>query len=165
MSLSDLASLGSFVSGVAVLVSLVLLYFQIRQVNAQLQQAERNQQAQIRQGKTDRIVQILLTGTEPSAAKSQIKGNYGAPDISPVEQVQYAAYMSAHFANLEDIFYQHRDGLLTDAAFEAPTRGAKFMMGAPGARRFWEFAKVMYPQEFVAFVDGLAGKPASTEQA
>jgi hypothetical protein len=47
MSLSDLAALGSFVSGVAVLVSLVFLYFQLRQVGAQVQQAERNQQAMI----------------------------------------------------------------------------------------------------------------------
>lgn len=34
MSRSDLASLGSFVSGFAVLVSLVFLYFQLRQMNS-----------------------------------------------------------------------------------------------------------------------------------
>jgi hypothetical protein len=43
MSLTDLASIGSLVSGVAVLVSLIYLSLQVKQ-------AERNQQASIRLG-------------------------------------------------------------------------------------------------------------------
>jgi hypothetical protein len=39
MSLSDLAALGSFVSGLGVLVSLVFLYFQLRQIGVQVKQA------------------------------------------------------------------------------------------------------------------------------
>ena len=49
MSLSDLASLGSFVSGLAVMISLIYLAVQIRQ-------AERNQKAMIQQGRTARMV-------------------------------------------------------------------------------------------------------------
>lgn len=45
MSLSDLAALGSFVGGVAVLVSLIFLYFQLRQIGAQMAQADNNQRA------------------------------------------------------------------------------------------------------------------------
>jgi len=44
MTRSDLASLGSFASGFAVLVSLIFLYFQLRLVNRQVLQAERQQQ-------------------------------------------------------------------------------------------------------------------------
>ena len=51
MSLSDLASLGSFVSGVAVLVSLVFLYFQLGNLNRQVTQAEKNQRAAIHQAR------------------------------------------------------------------------------------------------------------------
>jgi hypothetical protein len=36
MTLSDLAALGSFVSGLAVLVSLIFLWFQLRQMNEQI---------------------------------------------------------------------------------------------------------------------------------
>ena len=43
MSLSDLASLGSFVSGVAVLISLIYLALQVRQT-------EKNQQSLMQQG-------------------------------------------------------------------------------------------------------------------
>jgi hypothetical protein len=52
MSLSDLASLGSFVSGFAVLISLIFLYFQLRQVNRQVRQAEINQRSLVGQTRT-----------------------------------------------------------------------------------------------------------------
>ena len=43
MSLSQLAEIGSFTSGVAILASLIFLYFQLRQINQQVKQAEKNQ--------------------------------------------------------------------------------------------------------------------------
>lgn len=49
MSLSDLAALGSFISGLGVLVSLVFLYFQLRQIGVQVKQTEKNQRALISQ--------------------------------------------------------------------------------------------------------------------
>jgi hypothetical protein len=50
MSLSALAEIGSFISGVAILSSLIFLYFQLRQINHQVKQAEKNQRSAIRQG-------------------------------------------------------------------------------------------------------------------
>jgi flagellar biosynthesis/type III secretory pathway M-ring protein FliF/YscJ len=54
MSLSDLAALGSFISGVAVLASLVFLFFQMRQMTEQVRQSERNQRALMQQGRSMR---------------------------------------------------------------------------------------------------------------
>jgi hypothetical protein len=50
MSPSALAEIGSFISGVAILSSLIFLYFQLRQINHQVKQAEKNQRSAIRQG-------------------------------------------------------------------------------------------------------------------
>ena len=58
MSLSDWASIGSLVSSIAVLISLIYLALQVRQ-------AERNQQASIRQGRATRMVDIILAAGEP----------------------------------------------------------------------------------------------------
>ncbi len=77
MTLSDLASLGSFVSGAAVLISLVFLYFQIRQVNAQVRQAERNQRALLQQGRAGRAADTNFEmarsngASEPGGARRQ----------------------------------------------------------------------------------------------
>jgi len=58
MSLSDLASIGSLVSGFAVITTLVFLLFQMRQTN-------RNQQSLMQQGRAARWVTILLNRTTP----------------------------------------------------------------------------------------------------
>ena len=49
MSLSDLSALGSFVSGIAVLASLIYLILQVRQ-------AERYQKASVQQGRAARLI-------------------------------------------------------------------------------------------------------------
>src|SRR5215472_11229819 len=69
MSLSDLASLGSFVSGAAVLASLVFLFFQMRQMTEQVRQTERNQRATINQERIAQYSDRLLRWSEPSLAR------------------------------------------------------------------------------------------------
>jgi len=76
MTLSDLAALGSFISELAVLISLFFLYFQLRQVNVQAQQAERTQQATIRHTRAARIVDIALASAELSWADAVRKGTF-----------------------------------------------------------------------------------------
>jgi len=68
MSLSDLASLGSFVSGVAVLISLIYLALQVRQ-------AEKNQRSLMQQGQANRICDLLLRNSDPSLAMIYRKGS------------------------------------------------------------------------------------------
>ena len=58
MSLTDLASLGSFISGVAVLLSLIFLYYQLRQLRAQVRQAEKYQQTLVKQARTSRVMEV-----------------------------------------------------------------------------------------------------------
>lgn len=60
MSLSDLASLGSFISALAVLISLIFLYFQLRQLAVQVKQAEKNQQAAIQQSRNHRRIDMFM---------------------------------------------------------------------------------------------------------
>jgi hypothetical protein len=92
MTLSDLASIGSFISGLAVLVPLVFLYFQLRQVGTQVQQAERNQQASIRQGRATRVVDMNLAATEPSLADAIAKGMAGTTGMTGTQLIQFSVY-------------------------------------------------------------------------
>lgn len=111
MSLSDLASIGSFVSAIAVIISLIYVSVQVRQ-------AHRNQQASIRQGRSTRIVNLFIEASNPSVADAVAKGIAGATDISSTQFEQFRYYCMAHISHAEDSFYQHQDGLLNDAAFE-----------------------------------------------
>jgi hypothetical protein len=155
MTLSDLASIGSFISGLAVLVSLVFLYFQLRQVGTQVQQAERNQQASIRQGRATRVVAMNLAATEPSLADALAKVVAGATGMTNTQLTQYGAFCRATFLNGEDSFFQHKDGLLSDASFASYTGGMLATFSLPGFRVQWKYQRGIFASEYVAFMDKL----------
>ena len=134
MSLSDLASIGSLVSGIAVLTSLVFLYFQMRQTAEQVRQTEKNQMAAIRQGRTNRVVEMFMACTEPLVADAISKGNWGDVDITPTQLTQFENYTVAYINHVEDSFHQHEDGLLNDAAYEHFVRGLTLALATPGIR-------------------------------
>jgi hypothetical protein len=161
MSLSDLASLGSFISGLGVLLSLVFLYFQLRQVSAQVRLAERNQQAAIQQQRSATIADIsIVSAAEPAFADAVAKGMAGSPDMSSTEINQFRAYAFARFALSEDAFLQHRNGLLTREAFDSFV--AKFAQAfvSAGVRVMWKWARTGFSAEFAEFADGLVAQAA-----
>ena len=155
MSLLDLAALGSFISGFAVLVSLVFLYFQLRQVSQQVRQSERNQQAAIRQGRTNRLVDMSIAATEPSFAEAFTKGLAGDEDITNAQLSQFAYACTAMFRNAEDSFYQHEDGLLNESAFSGFLIEWKTTFVSPGIRLMWRRYRRTYGREFADFMDTL----------
>lgn len=158
MSLSDLASIGSFVGDFAVLVSLILLYFQLRQISAQIRLAERNQQAANRSVRTSRIVEIFMGAVEPSIADALAKGNAGAPDITDTQIRQFFAYSAARFYNAQDTFQQFQQGFLDDAIFASLVEGLKVSLAEPGALAFFNGRQKGFSDDFVKFVRNLASE-------
>ena len=148
MSFSDLASVGSFVSGFAVLVSLIYLSLQVKQ-------AERNQQAAIRAARTSRIIDLMMGCTESSVAEAVVKGTRGAKDLSETQVFQFTSYGSARFFNAEDAFYQHREGLLNEFSIESVSDGLRVSFASPGLRAVYKRARNMLGREFVEFADAL----------
>jgi hypothetical protein len=148
MSLSDLASLGSFVSGVAVLISLVYLALQVRQ-------AEKNQRAMIQQGRADRDADQALRLAEPALGTIWAKGVVAPENLSSVEIDLFMQACIASFLSAEDSFLQHRAGLLDQSAYGAFVTGWEFKARLPGIRVAWQGAKHLYGAQFVTFMDEL----------
>jgi hypothetical protein len=155
LSLSDLASIGSFVSGIAVLASLLLLYVQLRQVAEQVRQAEKNQRAAIGQGRTNRMVEISLRAAEPGLLPALTKAGSNAADITPEHLFQYFHYSRAIFLNAEDTYYQHAHGLLEDEPFAGFVNAISATMADPSMRYMWRRGHALYGPEFVRWIDGL----------
>ena len=162
MSLTDLASLGSFVSGIGVLISLLLLLVQLRQLNAQIRLAERNQQAAIQQDRYARVFEVNLAATEPTLAEAVAKGTAGARDMTLAQVSQYRGYVYARFQISENTFLQHKAGLLSDEAFDAFMNGFVAALSWPSTRVLWKWARTFHAAEFVAFVDGLIARAPQT---
>ena len=112
MSFPDLAALGSLVSGVAVLVSLVLLYHQLRQLTAQVRQADKYQQTLVKQARTSRVMEVNARLTEADFAAVYLRIMTNAEDVTLSDWSRFTAHARAIFQNGEDTFSQHRRGLL-----------------------------------------------------
>src|SRR5882672_682918 len=155
MSLSDLASIGSFVSGAAVLISLIFLYFQLRQVTQQVKQTEKNQQAAIRQNRTARAVDMNMGLTESSVAEAFAKGVAGIEEITSTQLAQFTYGCRTFFYNSEDSFYQHKDGLMNEVAFRIVVKNLTANLTQPGMRVAWKRSRAIYGIEFAEFMDKL----------
>jgi hypothetical protein len=153
MSLSDLASLGSFVSGFAVLISLIYLSLQVRQT-------KRNQQIAIRHSRASRIVELQLALAAPGVAEAWLHGSGSPREITQTELSQFINLCRALFFHFEDSFYQREEGLLNDDAFETVVSGARLSARSPGWRAAWRIARPNFGGRFLAFMDGVVAGSA-----
>lgn len=151
MSLSELASLGSFVSGIAVLISLIYLALQVRQ-------ADRNQRAIIQQGRIARSSDQLMRLCEPALTSAWMKGIEAHADISEEEFLRFLLINTAVLRSTEDVIFQHRLGLLDSASLENQLGPARGILGTRGGMAFWRVLKSSYDPEFVERLDGILEK-------
>ena len=146
MTLSDLASLGSFISGVAVTISLIYLALQIRQ-------SKRNQQIAIRHSRASRVVELHLALADAGVANAWLHGVGNPEAITQTEVGQFVNLCRALFFHFEDSFYQREEGLLNDAAFETVVAGVRLSARSPGWRAAWRMARSNFGGAFLAFMD------------
>jgi len=86
MSLTDLASIGSFVSGIAVVVSLIYLALQVRH-------AHKAQRALMHQARTERIINACIECMRGDVAEVVTKIAKGEEMSSPLEMMQAYYYI------------------------------------------------------------------------
>jgi hypothetical protein len=145
MSLSDLASLGSFVSGVAVLISLVYLALQVRQ-------AERNQRAIIQSTRTARVIDVSLRRADYATVfRKALLDN----ELTGEELFQFHSLSIAMFYGWEDSFYQHQERALDDKGFASMVVAVRGAMANPSQRAIWKISRDFFEETFRAFVDGI----------
>ena len=154
MSLSDLASLGSFVNGLAVLISLIYLALQVRQT-------KRNQQIAIRHTRASRIVELQLALADPAVTDAWLHGSGSPQELSQTELGQFINLCRALFFHFEDSFYQREEGLLNDDAFETVVAGARLSARSPGFRTAWKIARSNFGGRFGDFMDGVVAGAAT----
>ena len=150
MTLADLSSIGSLISGIAVLVSLVYLSLQIRQNT-------KHSQALIQQGRAARISDTALRIAE-LRADDGLNGCFdGAPEASAKDVSRFLNVARAVFISSEDSFFQAEQGLLAPTAFESYKASLRAGMGSPGLAAAWILSRDMYEPRYCAFMDDILG--------
>jgi hypothetical protein len=151
MSLSDLASLGSFVSGVAVLFSFVFLALQLRQGNV-------NQRALIQMGRSTRVIETIYRLTEPHLADVMTRGRNGDTSMSANEVETYLRASYASLLNFEDTFLQAREGTIHPDAWETSVKRLQRICAAPGQRVAWKRWRDGFGSDFAGAVDQIVSQ-------
>lgn len=149
MSFSDLASLGSFVSGIAVLFSFIFLALQIRQ-------SARNQRAIIHNERT-RLVQDLTVQSFGSyeSAETMLRGNAADVSLDGARSRQYLAMLLSVFRLFEEFFHQHRDGMMDEARWRSNALRVRGFLASPGMRAAWRTHALTFGSEFRAWMDAI----------
>ena len=155
MSLSDLASISGIVSGLAVLVSLIFLYFQLRQINEQVRQAEKNQRASLNQGFVTRTTDNLRASLDGAAHELMQRVFAGETSFTASELYQLRIAFRLAIIGTQDAYLQLREGLLDAANMDYAKLTLKMWLRQPVFRALWQQSAVSLPSEFAAFVNGL----------
>jgi hypothetical protein len=154
--LSDLASIATAISGLAVTASLIYVGIQTRQ-------NVRHTRALIHQGTAARTTNILLGFTNTETVTAWIEGNGGTATPELIRQMQFYYQCGIAMIAMEDYFSQHEDGLLSDEQFSRGRATFRERLREPGLRAYWlkqrETMTKAAPR-YCAFIDSLcAGEP------
>ena len=149
MNLADLSALGSFISGIAVVISLVILILQMRQ-------ASMNQRATMHFQRLAIVQDASLTIiANPELSSLQIRGGTGEPTMPPEMVMQYLVLTRNIFRLFEEFFYQHKDGMLDEVRWATNVRRFKLFATAPGFRAAWRTESFAYEKDFAAWVESV----------
>ena len=151
MTLSDLASFGSFISGVAVVASLIYLAVQI-------QQNTRHTRALIHQGSAARTNSIMMGLMPADFCAAWIEGNYANATPELIKQRQFFYHCLTALNAMEDHHLQHKDGLLSQEQYARGCDNFRRLLMEPGFRDYWTTYRnniISVAPNYCAFVDSL----------
>ena len=163
MTLSDLASLGSFVSGVAVLVSLVFLYFQLRQIGKQMILTEKSQRALMTQGALGRS--IAQTNWIGEHASLFVKAR-GAPEtLTDEETLQITAFVRTLLLNFQDYHHQREAGLIDAMSYNMSLTAVRYWLSVPALRAIYRYRAVYAPEVRLLVDSAIKDAPLLTHES
>ncbi len=154
MTLSDLANLSTFVSGIAVASSLIYLAIQVHQNT-------KHARALIRQGRASRVVDVQLAQTNADVAAAVIIANGGEPTPEEVKRRQFRSLFTAQFHSHEDSFSQYQSGLMDKDGCALTRASIGRLFSQPGYHTAWQSFKTP-GTKFTAFVDEILSKMPTT---
>ena len=149
MTLADLSSIGSFISGVAVLASLIFVGFQLRQNT----QAVRATASQAHASNLQQIVAPIVESGE--VARLWRIGLSGFDNLTEDEQVRFVAYSSGLFRFYESAHLQWRHGQLDGEHWQNVALQAADFCRQPGIKQFWEIRRHWHSAGFQKWYDAL----------
>ena len=156
MTLNELGSLGEFISGLAVVVTLIYLALQIRHNT----RAVRSSMHQDMVGSTARIAQSV--SDSPDVGRIVLKADEDYDNLTKEEFIRFEAYAERVFGNFESVFYSYRNSMIEQDLWESWEASYLADISRNAMRRFWHEDRPMHLRDYMDFIDQFYRKnPAS----
>ena len=159
MNLQDLGSLGEFISGVAVVVSLVYLAVQIRQNS-------RESRAATYQGLSSLFVSTINNvASNPELARVYNAGLRNFDELKEeAERTQFSLSVHAAFVSFENAFYLHRYGTLEEELWAKWRSQVQWYAKRAGVVTWWELSQRFFSEAFRQYVNELISSGRDARQ-
>ena len=148
MSLSDLAAIGSLVSGIAVVITLAFLLIQMRQTN-------RNQRSLMQQGHLTMLVDASMRWAEPVMQDLILRAEACDPTLEPSQVGSFLIMLQAVMRNFEDGYLQFKSGTLDAAGLASDVEMVRVHFAAPAYRAAWRVLRNRFGADFCEYMDAL----------
>ncbi len=147
MDLTQLANLGEFIGGIAVLVTLLYLAVQVRS-------GAREQRSTAAREATREMAAVYHTVVDSEeVAEIWLKGMEGFEDLGRTDRLRFGGVLGHFFRLFEQLFFQHRDGALEAVIWEGFENSLHDIAGYPGFRSWWPTRSHWYSAPFREFVE------------
>ncbi len=157
MTLNELGSLGEFISGLAVVVTLVYLALQIRHNT----RAVRSSMHQDMVESTLRIAESV--SDNPDVGRIVLKANEDYDNLTKEEFVRFEAYAERVFGNFESVFYSYRNSMIEQDLWESWEASYLADISRTAMRRFWHEDRPMHLRDYMEFIDQFYRKNPASE--
>ena len=146
MNITKVAAWSEIVSSVAILATLAYLAVQVQQNTAAIE-------SQTRQAMLDGDMQLLLyTASNPEVVLNRASDE----QLSAEQKVQLSSVMFRNMRSREFQFFQYRNGLLDEAAWQSYRQTILLWLGTKRTRNWWkQVGRVALDPGFVEMVDAL----------
>ena len=143
-----LGSLGEFIGSITVLVTLIYLAIQTRQINLQ-------GQAEARYAFVDAMAEINMVIAQSKAAASVWRRGLASAEALDEDEKMQFFMLVGQYANAWSVMYQlHSDKMLPDNQWLIVRNDIVSILSSPGGRQFWQNGGAgAFDSDFVTYVD------------
>ena len=163
MKLEKLAAIAEIISSIAIVITLVYLAGQTRQMNVQTEQMVIQSQQMTnallntsRQELMSADIAMIAALIETPEAWSNIDKPFS--ELSPVEQGQALNVYAAAFRTREYAWFQYNNGTLDEAALRSYMAPMPRWIGRASGGQLWKQHSAEMNPEFVAYVNAMIEK-------
>jgi hypothetical protein len=157
VTLNELGSLGEFISGLAVVVTLVYLALQIRHNT----RAVRSSMHQDMVESTLRIAESV--SDNPDVGRIALKADEDYDNLTKEEFIRFEAYAERVFGNFESVFYSYRNSMIEQDLWESWEASYLADISRTSMRRFWNEDRPMHLRDYMDFIDQFYRKNPASE--